>query len=269
MAWVQLEPGASRDRRRASRTFCRGPHRRLQDAALLEVRRRVPDDGHRQGAEVPHARDRRSPSWACRRPRASPPPERRCPVFSPPGGASSTSGTDPVPRRRRPSCSSTKASAPSRCGGTSPRGWPRPPAAAPSSTAAPATARSDPVPLPRPLRFMHDEALVVLPEVLDAAGVRDAVLVGHSDGGSIALIHAGSPREAASAPSSSRPPTSSARTSASGASPPPRRGIGRATCAAPWSAITAPTSTWPSGAGTAPGSIPASGTGTSRSTSPA
>jgi len=53
--------------------------------------------------------------------------------------------------------------------------------------------RSDPVPLPRPLRFMHDEALVVLPEVLDAAGVRDAVLVGHSDGGSIALIHAGGP----------------------------------------------------------------------------
>jgi pimeloyl-ACP methyl ester carboxylesterase len=52
--------------------------------------------------------------------------------------------------------------------------------------------RSDPVPLPRPLRFMHDEALVVLPEVLEAAGIRDAILVGHSDGGSIALIHAGS-----------------------------------------------------------------------------
>jgi pimeloyl-ACP methyl ester carboxylesterase len=51
---------------------------------------------------------------------------------------------------------------------------------------------SDPVALPRPLRFMHDEALSVLPEVLDAVGVRDAVLVGHSDGGSIALIHAGS-----------------------------------------------------------------------------
>ena len=51
---------------------------------------------------------------------------------------------------------------------------------------------SDPVPLPRPLRFMHDEALLVLPEVLDAAEVRDAILVGHSDGGSIALIHAGS-----------------------------------------------------------------------------
>jgi pimeloyl-ACP methyl ester carboxylesterase len=50
---------------------------------------------------------------------------------------------------------------------------------------------SDPVPLPRPIRFMHDEARV-LPEVLDAAAVRDAVLVGHSDGASIALIHAGS-----------------------------------------------------------------------------
>ncbi|MET0395853.1 MAG: alpha/beta hydrolase [Longimicrobiaceae bacterium] len=52
--------------------------------------------------------------------------------------------------------------------------------------------RSDPVPLPRPVRFMHDEGLRVLPEVLDAAGVRDAVLVGHSDGASIALVHAGS-----------------------------------------------------------------------------
>lgn len=51
--------------------------------------------------------------------------------------------------------------------------------------------RSETVPLPRPLRFMHDEALVVLPDVLRAAGVRDAVLVGHSDGASIALVHAG------------------------------------------------------------------------------
>ena len=52
--------------------------------------------------------------------------------------------------------------------------------------------RSDPAPLPRPVRFMHEEGLRVLPEVLDAAGVRDAVLVGHSDGASIALVHAGS-----------------------------------------------------------------------------
>jgi pimeloyl-ACP methyl ester carboxylesterase len=50
---------------------------------------------------------------------------------------------------------------------------------------------SDPVLLPRPMRYMHDEALTVLPQVLGAAGVRHAVLLGHSDGGSIAAIHAG------------------------------------------------------------------------------
>ena len=52
---------------------------------------------------------------------------------------------------------------------------------------------SDPVPLPRPLHYMHDEA-TVLAEVMDAARVRDAILVGHSDGASIALIHAGRDR---------------------------------------------------------------------------
>jgi len=51
--------------------------------------------------------------------------------------------------------------------------------------------KSDPVPLPRPVRFMHDEA-AFLPRVLIAAGVRDHFLIGHSDGASISLIHAGS-----------------------------------------------------------------------------
>jgi pimeloyl-ACP methyl ester carboxylesterase len=51
---------------------------------------------------------------------------------------------------------------------------------------------SDGTPLPRPMTYMHHEAQVVLPEVLDAAGIRNAVLVGHSDGGSIAAIYAGS-----------------------------------------------------------------------------
>jgi pimeloyl-ACP methyl ester carboxylesterase len=51
--------------------------------------------------------------------------------------------------------------------------------------------RSSPVPLPRPLRYMHDEALDVLPRVLDAAGLDEVALLGHSDGASIALIHAG------------------------------------------------------------------------------
>jgi pimeloyl-ACP methyl ester carboxylesterase len=52
--------------------------------------------------------------------------------------------------------------------------------------------RSDPVTPPRPLTYMHDEALLALPEVLEATGVRRAILLGHSDGGSIALIFAGS-----------------------------------------------------------------------------
>jgi pimeloyl-ACP methyl ester carboxylesterase len=51
--------------------------------------------------------------------------------------------------------------------------------------------RSSPLVAPRSVRFMHDEALVVLPEVLDALDVRRPILLGHSDGGSIAIIHAG------------------------------------------------------------------------------
>jgi len=50
--------------------------------------------------------------------------------------------------------------------------------------------QSDAVPLPRPVRYMHDEA-ALLPEILRAAGVDDPILVGHSDGASIALLHAG------------------------------------------------------------------------------
>jgi pimeloyl-ACP methyl ester carboxylesterase len=49
---------------------------------------------------------------------------------------------------------------------------------------------SDPPPRPRTPRFMHEEALDVLPAVLRAVGVDEPVLVGHSDGASIALIHA-------------------------------------------------------------------------------
>ncbi len=52
--------------------------------------------------------------------------------------------------------------------------------------------KSDPVTLPRPLTYMQHEALVALPEVLDGAGVKRCVLVGHSDGGSIAIVFAGS-----------------------------------------------------------------------------
>ena len=41
-------------------------------------------------------------------------------------------------------------------------------------------------------RFMHHEALEVLPRVLDAFDIGRPVLFGHSDGASIALIYAGS-----------------------------------------------------------------------------
>ena len=47
-----------------------------------------------------------------------------------------------------------------------------------------------------PVRFMHDEAAVVLPRVLAELGVRDGFLVGHSDGASIALLYASAAEEA-------------------------------------------------------------------------
>ena len=50
---------------------------------------------------------------------------------------------------------------------------------------------SDPLTAPRSTGFMHDEALQVLPELLDRLQVRRPILLGHSDGASIALIYAG------------------------------------------------------------------------------
>jgi pimeloyl-ACP methyl ester carboxylesterase len=50
---------------------------------------------------------------------------------------------------------------------------------------------SDACELPRPLDYMQREGLEVLPRVLGASGVGDCILVGHSDGGSIALAYAG------------------------------------------------------------------------------
>jgi pimeloyl-ACP methyl ester carboxylesterase len=43
----------------------------------------------------------------------------------------------------------------------------------------------------RTVRFMHDEALIALPDLLETAGIENPILIGHSDGASIALIHAG------------------------------------------------------------------------------
>jgi pimeloyl-ACP methyl ester carboxylesterase len=47
------------------------------------------------------------------------------------------------------------------------------------------------VDLPRPLDYMHIEALDVLPDLLDSIGFQRGLLLGHSDGASIATIYAG------------------------------------------------------------------------------
>ncbi|WP_170754325.1 alpha/beta fold hydrolase [Ruegeria lacuscaerulensis] len=52
--------------------------------------------------------------------------------------------------------------------------------------------QSGPAELPRPLDYMTVEAQQVLGPVLDQAGIQRAVLLGHSDGATIAAIYAGS-----------------------------------------------------------------------------
>jgi pimeloyl-ACP methyl ester carboxylesterase len=51
--------------------------------------------------------------------------------------------------------------------------------------------RSSPAKRPRPLSFMDEEALDVLPRVLASIGFQRGILLGHSDGASIATIYAG------------------------------------------------------------------------------
>nr|WP_244154359.1 alpha/beta hydrolase [Desulfospira joergensenii] len=56
--------------------------------------------------------------------------------------------------------------------------------------------KSAPCALPRKINFMHKEALDILPEILATAGIKDHIIIGHSDGGSIGVIYAGSPHTA-------------------------------------------------------------------------
>ncbi len=51
--------------------------------------------------------------------------------------------------------------------------------------------KSGPPVLPRPVTFMHDGASRLLPQILKQAEIGEHILIGHSDGGSIALIYAG------------------------------------------------------------------------------
>ncbi|MBZ0127637.1 MAG: alpha/beta hydrolase [Rhodobacteraceae bacterium] len=55
--------------------------------------------------------------------------------------------------------------------------------------------QSDPNHLPLPIDYMTREALDVLPNVLDAIALQCGILLGHSDGASIAAIHAGQLRD--------------------------------------------------------------------------
>lgn len=50
--------------------------------------------------------------------------------------------------------------------------------------------QSDPLPGPRQASYLHEEALEVLPALLDRLHISRPILFGHSDGGSIALLHA-------------------------------------------------------------------------------
>jgi pimeloyl-ACP methyl ester carboxylesterase len=50
---------------------------------------------------------------------------------------------------------------------------------------------SSPAPEPWPVCYMHEEARRFLPPVLEATGFQEFVLIGHSDGASIAAIYAG------------------------------------------------------------------------------
>jgi pimeloyl-ACP methyl ester carboxylesterase len=56
--------------------------------------------------------------------------------------------------------------------------------------------RSDPPRRPRTPAFFHEEALDVLPVLLDQLDAPEPLLVGHSDGASIALVHASAHRVA-------------------------------------------------------------------------
>jgi pimeloyl-ACP methyl ester carboxylesterase len=50
---------------------------------------------------------------------------------------------------------------------------------------------SDPLQAPRSVDYMHREALETLPELLAKLAIRNPILIGHSDGASIAVIYAG------------------------------------------------------------------------------
>ena len=63
------------------------------------------------------------------------------------------------------------------------------------SYSRPGYGRSSSIALPRPLDFHSRDALDVLPHFLGAAAIEDCILVGHSDGASIAVVYAGATQD--------------------------------------------------------------------------
>lgn len=57
----------------------------------------------------------------------------------------------------------------------------------------PGYGQSSPNPLPWKINFMHHQALKLMPALIQQAAISQFILIGHSDGGSISLIFAGSP----------------------------------------------------------------------------
>jgi pimeloyl-ACP methyl ester carboxylesterase len=51
--------------------------------------------------------------------------------------------------------------------------------------------QSDPFREPQPVSYMHHQAQTVLPEILEKARIARPILLGHSDGASIAILYAG------------------------------------------------------------------------------
>lgn len=50
---------------------------------------------------------------------------------------------------------------------------------------------SDPNPIPWKINFMHKEGLCVLPAIIKESQIKEFILIGHSDGGSIGIIYSG------------------------------------------------------------------------------
>lgn len=55
--------------------------------------------------------------------------------------------------------------------------------------------KSDKVELPRPISYMHNEGLEVLPQVLDLIEHDKYILLGHSDGASVSIIYTGAKKD--------------------------------------------------------------------------